>query len=282
MTPEVARRHYLEAMGITAWACRYQLPNARPTEACEWDDTPAATTPPRERLQALLDDAPSPPPKPAEAPPIADDVPASPSAVRALLDDGQKASGKPAEAPAASPSDEVPATSPHAAPAKPLTFHVSCVCIGGRWLSLHAGDLSADAQRLLANICQAAGLGDGALPEVTRFKWPPMANAFASDDPLEEAREGVSAFINGAASRQHWQLEKILWWGADAADPDSQSLSRVLDVDEDHSRTLGLPVWQAPTLTTLLESPTAKRALWPELCALAKSWQAPSLAHDDR
>ena len=281
MTPEVARRHYLEAMGITAWACRYQLPNARPTDACEWDDTPAATTPPRERLQALLDDAPTPPPKPAAPPPVADDVPASPSAVRALLDDREKASGKPT-APATSMSDETPAASTHAVPAKPLTFHVSCMCIGGRWLSLHAGDLSADAQRLLANICQAAGLADGALPEVTRFKWPPMANAFASDDPLEEAREGVSAFINGAASRQHWQLEKILWWGADAADPDSESLSKVLDVDDDRSRTLGLPVWQAPALTTLLESPAAKRALWPELCALAKGWQASSLAHEDR
>lgn len=280
MTPEVARRHYLEAMGITAWACRYQLPNARPTEACEWDDTPAATTPPRERLQALLDDAPS--PKPADPPPVADDVPASPSAVRALLDDRQKAPANPAEAPATSTPDESPATSPHAAPAKPLSFHMSCVCIGGRWLSLHAGDLSAAAQRLLANICQAAGLADGALPEVTRFKWPPMANAFASDDPLEEAREGVTAFISGAASRRHWQLEKILWWGADVADPDSESLSTVLDVEAGRSRTLGLPVWQAPALTTLLESPAAKRALWPELCALAKDWQAASLAQDDR
>ncbi|MDR5875338.1 hypothetical protein [Vreelandella gomseomensis] len=280
MTPEVARRHYLEAMGITAWACRYQLPNARPTEACEWDDTPAATTPPRERLQALLDDAPS--PKPADPPPVVDDVPASPSAVRALLDDRQKAPANPAEAPATSTPDEAPATSPHAAPAKPLTFHVSCVCIGGRWLSLHAGDLSAAAQRLLANICQAAGLADGTLPEVTRFKWPPMANAFVSDDPLEEAREGVTAFISGAASRRHWQLEKILWWGADVADPDSESLSTVLDVEADRSRTLGLPVWQAPALTTLLESPAAKRALWPELCALAKDWQAASLAQDDR
>jgi hypothetical protein len=267
-------------MGITAWACRYQLPNARPTEACEWDDTPAATTPPRERLQALLDDAPSPPPKPADPPPVADDLPASPSAVRALLDDREKAKGKPEETPAASPSDGAPATSPHPAPAKPLTFHMSCVCIGGRWLSLHAGDLSADAQRLLANICQAAGLADGTLPEVTRFKWPPMANAFASDDPLEEAREGVTAFINGAASRRHWQLEKILWWGADAADPDGESLSKVLDVEADRSRTLGLPVWQAPALATLLESATAKRALWPELRALAKGWQAASLAQD--
>ncbi len=56
MTPEVTRRHYLDAMGITGWAARYQLPNALPTEVCEWDDTPEAATPPRERLQALLDD----------------------------------------------------------------------------------------------------------------------------------------------------------------------------------------------------------------------------------
>ncbi|QNI01863.1 hypothetical protein HXW73_02320 [Halomonas sp. SH5A2] len=274
MTPEVVRRHYLEAMGITAWASRYQLPNARPTEACEWDDTPAAPTPPRERLQALLDDAPA-PRAPAQAPPVTDEVPASPSAVRALLEERPSAPSKPAETSAEPTPSEAPVVK------ELLQFSVSCVCIGGRWLSIHAGEINAAEQRLLANIYQAAGLADGSLPEAMFFKWPPMANAFEPEDPLEEAREGVNAFISGAASRQQWQLEKILWWGADATDPDSASLAKVLDVDNQQSRTLELPVWQAPSLDTLLHSTRAKRELWPELHALAQRFQASPSESDD-
>ncbi|MCA1772149.1 MAG: hypothetical protein LC677_05825 [Halomonas sp.] len=274
MTPEVIRRHYLEAMGITAWASRYQLPNARPTDACEWDDAPTAPTPPRERLQALLDDAPA-PRSPAQAPSATNEVPASPSAVRALLDERPSASSKPAERPVAPTPSEAPVAK------EPLQFRVSCVCIDGRWLSIHAGEISAAEQYLLANMCQAAGLADGSLPEALFFKWPTMANAFAPEDPLEEARDGVNAFISGAASRKQWQLEKILWWGSDATDPDSASLAKVLDVDNQHSRTLELPVWQAPSLHTLLHSTCAKRALWPELRALAQRFQASPLERDD-
>ncbi|OAZ97200.1 hypothetical protein [Halomonas sp. G11] len=273
MTPEVVRRHYLEAMGITAWASRYQLPNARPTEACEWDDTPATPTPPRERLQALLDDAPAPRSAPVETPPPSGEAEASPSAVRALLGERSEAASKPAETAAVPTPSEAPVAK------EPLQFRLSCVCIGGRWLSVHAGEMDASEQRLLANICQAAGIAGGSLPEVMFFKWPPMANAFEPEDPLEEAREGVNAFISGAASRQQWQLEKILWWGADATDPDSQSLSKVLDVHEEQSRTLALPVWQAPSLDTLLHSADAKRNLWPALHVLAQDW--PVSGQDD-
>ncbi|SDN49954.1 hypothetical protein [Vreelandella arcis] len=278
MTPEVIRRHYLEAMGITAWACRYQLPNARPTEACEWDDTPAASTPPRERLQALLDDAPAPRTPPTDVQPAKGDVPASPSAVRALLE--EQRSTAPSQPAKPSPT---PAAEPQPTRAQPLEFHLSCVCIGGRWLSLHAGKLSAAEQRLLANMLQAAGLSDGAMPDVTLFKWPPMAMTFAADDPLEEAREGVSAFVNGVASRQGWQLEELLWWGADTTGSDHEALSQVLDVHDDQSRSLALPVWQAPALSTLTHSISAKRALWPKLHALGQRWHTPlSGRADDR
>lgn len=275
MTPEVVRRHYLEAMGVTAWASRYQLPNARPTEACEWDDRPAAPTPPRERLQALLDDVPAPRPAPAEAQPVSNEQPASPLAVRALLEERPAASSKPAETAAVPTPSEAPMAK------ELLQFRLSCVCIGGRWLSVHAGEITPAEQRLLANICQAAGLAGASLPTATFFKWPPMANAFATEDPLEEAREGVSAFISGAASRQQWQLEKILWWGSDATDQDSASLAKVLDVDNQRSHTLGLPVWQAPSLDTLLHSTSAKRELWPEWHALAQRWQTSPSERDD-
>nr|WP_145924117.1 hypothetical protein [Halomonas elongata] len=60
MTTEPHRLQYLEAMGLTAWVARYRLPNARPTEACEWEPEPAGeagSRAPGERLHALLDDA---------------------------------------------------------------------------------------------------------------------------------------------------------------------------------------------------------------------------------
>lgn len=48
MTPEPQRLQYLEAMGVTAWVARYQLPNARPSETCEWElPEPGDTSPPQ-------------------------------------------------------------------------------------------------------------------------------------------------------------------------------------------------------------------------------------------
>lgn len=274
MIPEVARRHYLEAMGITAWASRYQLPNALATEACEWEDAPVAE-PPRERLHALLDDAPAPRPRSAalgvkHAPEVAA-VPASPSAVRALL--GQEPSAvasEPAEAPTASATNKAPVATP------PLQFSLSCLCIDGRWLSLHAGQISPLEQQLLTHVLQAAGLVNGSMPAITVFKWPPMANTFASEDPLEEAREGVGAFIAGAAGRQGWQLERVLWWGALEEDADHLSLNQVMAVAQGRSETLSLPVWQGPSLSLLAQSADAKRKLWPELVALGQQWKTAS------
>ncbi|MBZ5487007.1 hypothetical protein HW452_05655 [Halomonas aquamarina] len=269
MTPEVARRHYLDAMGITGWAARYQLPNARPTEACEWDEAPPAATPPRERLQALLDDTPAPRAEPA--PPLQAESPAkaAPATVRALL--GQPVPSAPAPLETQPPTEPVANPSP-AAPAAPLHFTLSCVCIGNRWLSLHPGELTPQAQRLLGNLLFAAGIEQN-VAEVTLFKWPPMANAFAVDEPLEEAREGLSAFIAGSASRKQWTLERVLWW-AEAEDESLADMQRVLNVQGAHSQTLALPLWQGPTLERLLQSGKAKRALWPMLNALAQQWQA--------
>ncbi|PRY63101.1 hypothetical protein B0H98_109106 [Vreelandella songnenensis] len=270
MTPEVARRHYLDAMGITGWVARYQLPNARPTEACEWDETPQAAPPPRERLQALLDDAPAPRaeparPRQAEPPPAS----ASPSAVRALL--GQPAPEVPATQEAEKPVEPAARPSP-ATPARPLHFTLSCVCIGNRWLSLHPGELTPQAQRLLGNLLLAAGIEQD-VTEVTQFKWPPMANTFAVEEPLEEAREGLSAFIAGSASRKQWALERVLWWGGAESESVADTL-RVLNVQDAQSQTLALPLWQGPALEHLLQSGEAKRALWPMLSALAQAWQA--------
>lgn len=276
-------------MGITAWAAKYQLPNALPTEACEWEDSPPDTTPPRARLQALLDDAPA----PKRASPEArkpDATVASPSAVRALLNDtqgsnvqssAQQSSAHQSPGDQLNPASDVPnVVEPAAAtPAKPLKFSLSCFCIEGRWLVMQAGEITAQEQQLLVNLLQAAGIQQGALPEVTHFTWPQLVNAFAVEDPLDEAREGLAAFIAGRVSRQGWQLEKLLWWGELGAE--QAPLDRILNVVEAHSQTLLLPVWLGPSLVSLLEGTSSKRELWPALKALAESWAHSERSADD-
>lgn len=277
MTPEVTRRHYLDAMGITAWASRYQLPNALPTEACEWDETPPERTPPRERLQALLDDAPTPRSEP-KAPSV--NSPA-PSSVRALL--GQAPADKPPTEPMpveSVPVESVPGSTP-AVSAKPLQFSLSCVCIGQRWLSLHPGEITPQAQRLLANIWQAVGITPDALSSVTLFKWPLMANTFA-EDPLEEAREGLSAFMSGCASRQGWALERVLWWGEQPEDDSAADILSVLNIQQARSDTLELPIWQGVALEHLAKNGAAKRDLWPQLYALGQQWKTLNDLENDR
>lgn len=277
MNQEVIRRHYLDAMGITAWGSRYQLPNALPTEACEWEDAKPAPTPPRERLQALLDDAPAPRRKAPESQ-VSDEAIASPSAVRALLLNDKPGPEKPDQA-TQRQAKQVNAQSDTVAsnvdtalstPAKPLEFALSCLCLNGRWLLLQAGEMSALEQQLLANLLQAAGIQQGARPEVTHFSWPQMTNAFAVEDPLDEAREGLAAFIAGQVSRQGWQLERLLWWGE--LDAEQAPLDRILNVNDGQSHTLSLPVWQGPALAALLDGTCSKRDLWPELQTLSQQW----------
>ena len=270
-------------MGITAWAAKYQLPNALPTEACEWEESTPAPTPPRERLQALLDDAPAPkrqaPASPAPEPQVSGETLASPSAVRALLNQDKQQSKPVQSKPAAAPP-EVAVSSGAAAPAQPCKFALSCVCLEERWLVLKAGEMPPLEQKLLANLLQAAGILRGALPEFSHFTWPQIDNAFAVEDPLDEARQGLAAFIDGSASRQGWRLERLLWWGELDAEPDTESgvdrapLKRILNVTDGQSHTLSLPLWQGPALGALLDSAHRKRDLWPALLALGQQWEA--------
>ncbi|MEA2118603.1 hypothetical protein [Halovibrio sp. HP20-50] len=278
MNQEVARRHYLDAMGITGWAAKYQLPNALPTEACEWEESTPAATPPRERLQALLDDAAAPrrekakPQAPERQPP--EEAVASPAAVRALLGQDKPRQDKPGQTkPAIADSDTATpgVEAAPSAPAKPLKFELSCVCLEGRWLMLQAGEMNTLEQQLLGNLLQAAGIQPGALPPVAHFTWPQMANAFAVEDPLDEAREGLAAFVAGSVSRQGWQLERLLWWGE--LGPDQAPLDRIINVTDGQSQTLSLPVWQGPALASLLDGADSKRDFWPALQALGQQWR---------
>jgi hypothetical protein len=253
-------------MGITAWASRYRLPNALETPACEWEDTAPPPVSPSQRLHTLLDDA-----QQAEharkkvSPPSQ----SSPAAVKALRD------ATPANTALDTPASSAPVPAladERVEPFRePVTFTLSCCCLAGRWLSLHAGQLSAQEQALLANLYRAVGVTLSHPLQHLTFTWPPLAGGPAPEEPLEEAREGVNAFISGAAGRNDWQLERVLWWGEVEASP----FSEVLDIVAGKSRTLELPVWQGPPLAALLESANAKRSLLPSLLALGQQWSWP-------
>ncbi|MDN6180861.1 MAG: hypothetical protein L0I84_07680 [Halomonas subglaciescola] len=268
MNQEVIRRQYLEAMGITPFAAHYRLPHSLVTPACEWDDgPPPAPASPSQRLQALLDDA-----QQADADRAAASTPAAnPASLKALLDDGSAAPAD-ATSTASAPMDSAPAVVQP--PRQPLSFTLSCLCLGGRWLSLHGGELTAGQRRLLVNIYRAAGIAPSAMSAWQTFTWPPMADGPAAEEPLAEAREGLGAFISGAASRNGWALARLLWWGGDESTPLCEALDpRAAPGGSPlSSTTLALPLWQGPALESLQEE-GAKRALWPAIKALGERWR---------
>jgi len=256
---DVVRRQYLDAMGITAFASRYRLPNALATPACEWDDTPPpAPASPSQRLHALLDDAQQAEVDRAAAPA----PPASSASLKELLNDGS----------ARAESTSVPVPVPVPAPRQPLTFTLSCLCLGGRWLSLHDGELTAEQRKLLVNIYRAAGIAPSAMSAWHTFTWPPLADGPAAAEPLEEAREGLRAFINGTASRNGWTLAQGLWWAGEQETPLGEALDPHQEQSATSSHTLSLALWQGPALESLQET-GAKRALWPAIKALGERWR---------
>ncbi|WP_046078393.1 hypothetical protein [Halomonas sp. HG01] len=271
MTTEPQRLQYLEAMGLTAWTARYRLPNARETEACEWElPTPddGARQAPGERLQALLD-------APAEASP-APTVPASPAAeapvrpppgerkARALLG-GLVPEAAPEETPppvASAPAREAAADESREA----LRFALQVACLDGRWLVVQPGEASPSplAQRLLVNLLRAAGVTPEHAPAFEPFHWPQI-EGLEVQAPLDEARQGLGAFLAGRA-RRGWAPERLLVFGDDA------TLTRVLAIDDGRSTALDLPAWQGPALETLGGSAEAKRDLWPRLLDWRREW----------
>lgn len=270
MTPEPQRLAYLEAMGLTAWVARYQLPNARETEACDWPELEPEEAPARgaDRLHALLDDsvasqgntdASEPAAEPVERPESAGPSdPRGPRKARALLGDIVPDSGD-------STSVVVPDTDmPMAEPAEALPFACLVGCIDGRWLVLVAqtDPMSVEQQRLLANILGAAGVHSEQRPVFEVLHWP-LAEGLPVRQPLEEARQGLKAFVTGRG-RRGWKPERVLMFGTD------ETLDRVVDEDDGKSCTLELPLWKGPSLASLLAGAEAKRTLWPQL----ENWKA--------
>lgn len=289
MNAEVIRRQYLDAMGITTWASRYQLPRALETPACEWEDVVPQRVTPSQRLHALLDDAQQAaaaqrqahqtPDDADEAPvPVPSDSSSSPQALRSLL-------GGTAEEEANTPQEQPPAeaTPRESAPdaeaqnstqasalstnPEPLVFTLSSCCIEGRWLNLMPGELGRTEQALLNNLLGVIAGTPSSSVNVMTFSWPPMANGPQPDDPLEEARDGLNAFISGTARRNGWQLERVLWWG----EPQASPFAALLNLANGQSQTLGLPVWQGAALDELAQSADAKRRLLPRLLDLRQA-----------
>ncbi|MGE4535295.1 hypothetical protein [Halomonas sp.] len=262
MTSEPHRLQYLEAMGLTGWAARYVLPNARPTPACEWQ-TPAApaAAPPGERLHALLDEAreqESAPRKPSLPPERVARAPRPGRARVALLGEAPVSEG---------PSEPETAEAAPEAPREALRFAFQVACLEGRWLLLLPGEAPPGRARLrlLTNLLRGAGIASP-LPVFQPFHWP-LQEGLPVHEPLAEAREGLRAFLNGA-SRRGWAPCRLLMFG------DDEALARVLALEAGRSATLDLPAWQAPTLDALASGAEAKRALLPRLLELGKVWHA--------
>ncbi len=261
MTPEPQRLQYLEAMGVTAWVARYQLPNARPSEACEWAlPEPCDTSPPAERLHALIDEvAPAVRPS-ASAAPVAQ--PPAAGRVRQLLG---MAAAEGSESPEKEVSPAVEAL-PEAAH-EPLRFTLQVACLEGRWLVLLPGlaTVSEQSVRLLHNLLAAAGIASRDGPEFHSLRWPPV-EGLTVDAPLEEAADGLRAFIEGAA-RKAWSPERVLVFGR------HDVIDRLLALSAGRCGLLELPGWQGPSLDALAASAEAKRALWPNLLAWRRAWR---------
>lgn len=270
MTTEPQRLQYLEAMGLTAWVARYRLPHARPSEACEWElpERPAPS-PPAERLQALLEEADcaarqAPPGPPTVEPPRA----ASPRRARQML-------GIAPSSEEPSPASEQVVVSAEPKPAQPpLRFVLQVACLGGRWLVIVPQETVPDdiQGQLLGNLLKAAAI-DIEPPAFEAFRWPPMEN-LPVDAPLEEAREGLQAFVEGTR-RRGWSPERVLVFGHD------DILDRLLGMREGQAELLGLPGWQFPALAELAQSAAAKRALWPVLLEWRRAWTQRSGEADD-
>ncbi|WP_191237726.1 hypothetical protein [Cobetia marina] len=297
MTSEPQRLQYLDAMGLTAWVGRYQLPNALPTEACEWPE-PVVAEPvaPQARLHALIEEAPQPTvsspqaePAPARAP-----GPSPAASARALLGmapaeasvatavQTREATGDESSSTASWGTPPAQATTETVVEAQvtppadqpPLRFSVQLAALDGRWLVMLPGDEAPhlEGEALLKALWRAAGITPTTDLTFSHFRWPLLANLKASA-PLDEAREGLRAFLNGPA-RRDWQPERVLIFGNRE---DCATLREVLGItsssgDAETSSLLDIPVWQGPELVTLARSSDAKRQLWPLLIRWGKAW----------
>lgn len=275
MITEPQRSQYLDAMGLTAWVSRYRLPNAAETQECEWFEPEVAPErPPAQRLHALLEGGETPQNPPAAAKAESATPPPRPQKrARGLLE-----SEGVVDAEQDAPSEAAPspaAVEPRVAPQASLRFKLQVAALEGRWLVLlPAGRMPERLElQLLNNLLQAAGIVLGESPSFQAFSWP-MVEGLPVESPLDEAREGLGAFIEGQA-RRGWRLERVLVFGND------ETLASVLAINEGHCSLLGIRGWQGPSLDELSRYSSAKRELWRSLVEWRKAWHRVEDDDDD-
>ncbi|GHC24689.1 hypothetical protein [Aidingimonas halophila] len=268
---EPQRLQYLQAMGVTAWVGRYRLPNAAESMACEWPEPSEDVKPSVSQLQAALVE--TSPPAPSYG---ADEASTTrPGRARALLE-GVADSASQDEVPLANDRETIQERSSDDEQARPdidsddapqaLRFSLQVASLDGRWLVILPDGTppSSLSQRLLANIFRAAGIECETGLVFQSFHWP-MIEELPVHEPLEEAREGLRAFVDGRR-RGGWRLERVLLFGH------APVLEDVLAITEGHSTLLGLPAWQGPALETLAQDAGAKRSLLPMLSTWQVQW----------
>ncbi|MGC3872677.1 hypothetical protein ACPF7Z_05325 [Halomonas sp. GXIMD04776] len=284
MIGEPQRSQYLEAMGLTAWVSRYRLPNAAPTLQCEWlePETPLIQ-PPAQRLQALLGQASreEAPLKGGQEQPVSSPAASTSSALspalpprharraRALLGDSNDDGDEVIESSAKPSSGGVPTDAANAvnqATQSSLRFSLQIAALDGRWLVMLPGRASVAglARNLLNNLLQAAHITPGTALDFQAFDWP-MMEGLPVETPLEEAQDGLRAFVEGRR-RRGWRPERLLIFGQD------DTLNTVLDLQGRYCRLLDVPGWQGPSLQSLSQSVDEKRALWPLLIEWRQAW----------
>lgn len=298
-SPQVSAPHqlqYLEAMGITMWTARYRMPNAAETPACEWPEVaPApAAQPPVQRLHSLLDDTTSTPtiaPKIAAASVSSPSVTptSSPGRMRALLDaaaseqtssanaqESRPSSDEGKRSATASRSEPVASVDATPVPQQALRFSLQVAALDDRWLVVlvQPKPPTVSEQRLLSALWSSVGICANHVSPFIDFQWP-MIEGLMVESPIVEAQQGIKAFLEGRA-RAGLTPQQLVLFGAND-DDGMAALLKVLALNEGAQSTLlNLPVWQAPSLATLLSSGQAKAALWPQLHALGQQWHAAS------
>ncbi|WP_136255515.1 hypothetical protein [Onishia niordana] len=169
------------------------------------------------------------------------------------------------------PRADASATATQVSSGEALRFSLQIAALEGRWLLvLPAASPPGEMPRhLLANLLRAAGIRPAEMPAFQHFRWP-MMDELPVSAPLEEARDGLRAFIDGRR-RQGWQPERLLVFGEDT------TLSRVLAIEGEICTLLDIPAWQGPSLETLAADAAAKRDLWPSLRHWGEAWRREAL-----
>lgn len=260
MNAELRRRAYLDAMQVTTWLPRTELPFAAPSRA-ELLAPPPAEAPQEVAVEPVVKVAEAVREAPAERPKIEIPRPGTQPRQTAV---------EPAAEP--EPVEEKPArvSSP------PPRFTLQLLRAGDCALlvELPTGEpfQSRDpAYILLKDLLRAAGLPDSPQLLGEPVRWPLLVRGQMDQGP-EAALEFVQSFV---AARLEEQPSACLWLVGlpairFAGEGDEHCYNRELQVE-------GLGAcWALPGLELLMDEPARKRELWQAMRRIRQRWLAPA------